>query len=429
MVSSDWQACQIQIWRDHMRIARLQGETRQDLFDDHIKLFLLDLHSAGYAELTLRKKRPILRSFARWANQREIGVLDFNDRHVVAFVADSARKSKAFVMLQLSVVRHFLRYLRSGASEQRPPILEDTSAADDLLRRYEDFLRRDRGLAENSIHVYIPFIRSFLTSHAARRGRVPQRLFNTLAIQNFILGLIHNRSSEYVRLLATALRSFFRFLFLSGLIPQDLSPSVPRVCKYRHATPPAFLVPEETERVLAMTDRSTPTGRRDYAILILLARLGLRAGEIVVLELDDLRWRTGEIVVHGKGRIVDQLPLLRDIGDALTTYLREDRGASASRKVFLRMWAPRTGLTGPAAIGHIVRRAFVRAGIRRTGRGAAHLFRHGLATNMIRHGASMSEISEVLRHRSQTTTAAYAQVSFEALRTVALPWPVAGGER
>jgi integrase/recombinase XerD len=412
-----------------MRIARLQGETRQNLFDNHIKLFLLRLHSAGYAELTLRKKRPILRSFARWAKRREIGVLDFNDRHVVAFVADSSRRRKAFVMLQLSVMRHFLRYLRSGAGEQRPSVLENTSAADDLLRHYEDFLRRDRGLAENSIHVYLPFIRSFLTSHASRRGRAPQRLFNTLAIRNFIVGHIHNRSSEYVRLLATALRSFFRFFFLLGLIRQDLSLSVPRVCKYRHATPPAFLVPEEAERVLAMTDRSTPTGRRDYAILILLARLGLRAGEIVVLELDDLRWRTGEIVVHGKGRIVDQLPLLSDIGDALTTYLREDRGASASRKVFLRMWAPRIGLTGPAAIGHIVRRALVRAGIRRTGRGAAHLFRHGLATNMIRHGASMSEISEVLRHRSQTTTALYTQVSFEALRTVALPWPVAGGEK
>jgi integrase/recombinase XerD len=207
-----------------MRTVRLQGETRQNLFDDHIKLFLHDLQSAGYAERTLRKKRPILRSFARWAKRREIGVLDFNDRHVVAFVAGSARRRKAFVALQLSVMRRFLRYLRCGAGAQRPPVLEDTSAADDLLRHYEDFLRRNRGLAENSIHVYIPFIRSFLTSHATRRSRVPQRLFNTLAIRNFILGHIHNRSGEYVRLLATALRSFFRFLFLSGRIPRDLSP-------------------------------------------------------------------------------------------------------------------------------------------------------------------------------------------------------------
>jgi site-specific recombinase XerD len=149
----------------------------------------------------------------------------------------------------------------------------------------------------------------------------------------------------------------------------------------------------------------------------------------VSLELDDIRWRAGEIVVSGKGGIVDQLPLLSDIGEALAAYLRGDRGVSASRRVFLRMWAPRIGLTGPAAVGHIVRQALARAEVRPSGRGAAHLFRHGLATEMIRQGASMSEISEVLRHRSQTSTAVYAQGSFEALRSVALPWPAIGGAR
>lgn len=256
-----------------------------------------------------------------------------------------------------------------------------------------------------------------------------KRALNTLAIRDFVLSHIQHQSGEYVRLLGTALRSFLRFLFLSGRIARDISPSVPAVRKYRQAVSPAFLSPEEVERVLAETDRSISTGRRDYAILLLLARLGLRAGEIVVLELDDLLWRTGEIVIHGKGKRVDRLPLLSEIGEALTVYLREDRGVSASRRVFLRTWAPRIGLTGPAAIGHIVRRALARAGVHRSGRGAAHLFRHGLATKMIRHGASMSEIAELLRHRSQTTTAGYAQVSFEALRSVALPWPVAGGVR
>lgn len=199
--------------------------------------------------------------------------------------------------------------------------------------------------------------------------------------------------------------------------------------KYRQAVPPAFPSPEEIERVLAKTDRSTSPRRRDYAILLLLARLGLRAGEIVALELDDLLWRTGEIVIHGKSKMVDRLPLLSEISEALTVCLREDRGISASRQVFLRRLAARIGLTGPAAIGHIVRRALARADVHRSGRGAAHQFRHGLATKMIRHGASISEIAEILRHRSQTTTAIYAQVSFEALRTVALPWPVAGGEQ
>jgi site-specific recombinase XerD len=127
--------------------------------------------------------------------------------------------------------------------------------------------------------------------------------------------------------------------------------------------------------------------------------------------------------------LVDHLPLLSDVGEALALYLHDDRGVSTSRRIFLRIWAPHLGLTGPAAVGHIVRRALALAGVRRSGRGAAHLFRHGLATKMIRHGASMSEISEVLRHRSQTTTAIYAQVSFEALRAVALPWPVTGGDR
>ena len=147
------------------------------------------------------------------------------------------------------------------------------------------------------------------------------------------------------------------------------------------------------------------------------------------LQLDDIHWRAGEIVVNGKGGMVDRLPMLSDIGEALAAYLREDRGVSVSRRVFLRMWAPRIGLIGPAAVGHIGRRALARAGVRRPGRGAAHLFRHGLATKMIRQGASMSEISEVLRHRSLITTAIYAQVSFEALRGVALAWPAIGGAR
>jgi site-specific recombinase XerD len=216
---------------------------------------------------------------------------------------------------------------------------------------------------------------------------------------------------------------------MSGRTSRDLSASVPTICKYRHIVPPTFLRSEEVERILAKTDRSTSTGRRDYAILLLLARLGLRAGEIIALELDDILWRTGEIVVHGKGKIVDRLPLLSEIGDALVTYLRKDRGSSASRRVFLRRWAPRVGLTGPAAIGHIVRRALARADVHRSGRGAAHLFRHGLATKMIRRGASMAEIAELLRHRSQTSTAIYTQVSFEALRAVALPWPTTGGAK
>jgi site-specific recombinase XerD len=255
--------------------------------------------------------------------------------------------------------------------------------------------------SHNSVHVYLPFIRNFLSAQTFQAGCLSRDAFETLNIQRFLLARTKDRSDEYTRLLATALRSFFRFLFFAGETVRDLARSVPMVRKYRMSAPPSFLSPEQTECVLAATDRTTSTGRRDYAVLLLLARLGLRAGEVVLLELDDIRWRSAEIVICGKGRMLDHLPLIRDVGEALAAYVRDDRGVSSSRRVFLRTWAPRVGLTGPAAVGHIVRKALTRAGVRRSGRGAAHLFRHGLATKMIRRGASIAEIAEVLRHRSQ----------------------------
>jgi len=275
---------------------------------------------------------------------------------------------------------------------------------------------------------YAPFIRDFLRSqNAGNGGFVLPDAFDARMIRNHLLARSKGRSGEYMRLMAAALRSFCHFLFLRGDTPRDLASAVPTVRKWRQSSVPTFLTPEQEETILACTDRSSPRGRRDYAILLLLARLGLRAGEIVALELDDILWRSAELVVHGKGKMVEHVPLLDDVGEALAMYLRDARGASASRRVFLRMWAPRVGLTGPAAVGHIVRLAFARAGCRPACRGAAHLFRHGLATTMIRHGASMAEIAEVLRHRSQDSTAIYAKVSFEALRGVARAWPATGG--
>lgn len=296
-----------------------------------------------------------------------------------------------------------------------------------LVSRYVNYLRKDRGLAKNSILVYTPYVRDLLADQAVKTGGISVRAFDAVAIQRFLLDRIRGRSSEYVRLLATSLRSFFRFLFLCGELPTDLSAAVPTVCKPQRTVPPAFLSPDEIDRVISATDRSTATGRRDYAVLMLLARLGLRAGEIVRLELDDIHWRTGQIIIHGKGGVIEPLPLLAEVGEALAQYLCEDRQKNESRHVFRRVYPPFGGLAGPAAVGHIVRAALTRAGVRRSGRGAAHLFRHGLATQMIRSGATLTEISEVLRHRSLNTSAVYAHVSFEALRAVAASWPLTGG--
>ncbi len=296
-----------------------------------------------------------------------------------------------------------------------------------LLARYVNYLRKDRGLAENSVLVYKSYVRQLLADEGTKTGVVSARAFDATTIRNFLLDRSRGRSGEYLRLLAVALRSFLRFLFFSGELPTDLSAAVPAVCKPQRSAAPAFLSPDEMERMISATDGSTSTSRRDRAVLLLLARLGLRAGEVVLLELDDLHWRTGEITIHGKGRLTERLPLPSDVGEALARYLREDRPRGDSRRVFRRKFAPYEGFAGPAAVGHIVRAALVRAGIQRSGRGAAHLFRHGLATKMIRRGATLPEISEVLRHRSLNTTAVYAQVSFEDLRRVAAPWPFSGG--
>jgi site-specific recombinase XerD len=391
-----------------------------DSFRDH-------LHVNGYAPQSVTNKRSIAIAFARWSQGERIGVDDLSEDHLATFV--KRRPPRPTSAVEMRTLRQFLTHLR--VKRGLPVVAEGKPASpiDDLTQRYVCYLRTGRGLAENSVLIYTPCVRDFLAYRLAKTGSLALETLDAETIRAFLLERIAHRSSESSRLLAVALRSLLRFLFLRGETPRDLSPAVPMVRTYRQSGVPALLSPEEVERVLSTPDQSTTRGRRDHAILLLLARLGLRAGEIVPLELSDVRWRTGELVVRGKGLRLDHMPLLDDVGEALALYLRKDRGASTSRRVFLRLIPPRVGLTGPASIDHIVRLALARADVRpRHGR-VAHLFRHSLATRMIRHGASIAEIAEVLRHRSQSTTAVYAKVSFEALRTVARPWPVKGGAR
>jgi integrase len=228
--------------------------------------------------------------------------------------------------------------------------------------------------------------------------------------------------------LGTALRSFLRFLFLRGETGTDLARAVPTVRRWRLSSVPRYLPEQDVERLLRACKRTSPTGRRNHAVLLLLARLGLRASEVMALEIDDLRWREGEVVVRGKGLVRDRLPLLTEVGEALALYLSKDRPSGGSRRVFLRSRAPHRGFAHPSTISTIVARALVRAGLAPATRGA-HLLRHSLATAMVRRGATFTEIGQVLRHRSPNTTEIYAKLDFGALRDVALPWPTSRGAR
>ncbi len=391
----------------------------------HVESFLNGLPAAGYAPPAVASRRWIIRAFIRWIDAKRLRVENLNEADLLAFLE---RRPGAVDPKERATLHKFLAHLRERGV--CPPMSTSlVTPADAVTQRYMAFLRRDRGLAENSIAVYAPCARDFFTYRVAHAGRFALEALDADTVRAFLLGRIANRSTESSRLLSVALRSVLRFLFLRGETPRDLSPAVPMVRTYRHSTVPAILTPEEVERVLATADAWTARGRRDAAILLLLARLGLRASEIVFLELDDIRWRAGEIVLHGKGAQRDHVPLLADVGHALARYLQHGRGRSRSRRVFLRLIPPRVGFARPCTIDHIVRLAFARAGVRPRPGHVAHLFRHTLATRMIRRGASMPEIAEVLRHRSQTTTTIYAKVSLEALRSVARPWPGSGADR
>jgi integrase/recombinase XerD len=397
------------------------------LLDTHVQSFLKHLPVAGYAKSSLRKRRPIAVSFARWTQRHHVALKDLNESHVAAFLEGEPQRSHEQFKLERATLRCLLRHLRAEAIVPAPAVSTDTSPIDELERRYIDYLRRMRGLSERTVCVYAPVIHAFLRYRRTAQASSAPAVVDAPTVRDFLLDRVRDRASESSRLLAAALRSFLRFLALDAETPGDLSGCVPTFRKGRQAGVPSFLSHEEVEQILATTDTTTSTGRRDRAILLLLARLGLRAGEVVTLELDDIHWRAGEIQIRGKGRGLDRLPLLSDVGHALADYIRLDRGQSTSRCVFLRRIGPHVGLTGPASVGHVVRKAFRRAGVRPSSRGAAHLMRHSLATRMIRHGASIAEIAQVLRHRSHDTTAIYAKVSLDALREVARPWPGAGG--
>jgi site-specific recombinase XerD len=228
--------------------------------------------------------------------------------------------------------------------------------------------------------------------------------------------------------MVTALRSFFRFLFLHGQTECDLAGAVPAVPQWRLAEVPKYLSPEDVEQVVRVCQRDSAVARRDHALLLLLARLGLRASEVIALELDDVDWRAGVLKVRGKGGQHDCLPLPADVGEAIATYLRHHRPPCTTRRLFIRTRAPHRGFAHPSSISTIVCRALKKAGLQ-PGCMGAHVLRHSLATGMLRCGASLDEIGEVLRHRLPSTTEIYAKVDIRGLRSLALPWPTKGAEQ
>lgn len=382
----------------------------------HLDTFAAELVNAGYKRSTGKTLLRVLKDLGSWLEARGRGVGDLDENLVKAYLEGR----KCHYCGSRRALRTFLELLRR-ANVVAPAVVAESSAADQLRLRYETYLQRERGLVPVTIEGYRPFVQRFLDEHprASLLGLGPA------AVSRFVLRCAKEISRARAKLLATALRSLFRFLFREELTSVDLTPAVLSVANWRYSSIPRHLETSQVERVIAALS-SEP---RDHAIVLLLARLGLRALEIVMLELSDIDWRAAEITVPGKGAVRDRLPLPPDVGQALATYLRDARPRSSCRRVFLCVRAPYQAFSDSSVVGTVVARGLRRAGIDDPPSHGAHLLRHSLATTLLKVGASMSEIGEVLRHRSPTTTEIYAKVDLTGLRTLAQAWPVRGEAR
>lgn len=378
--------------------------------------FAEQLIARGYAEATVAEHVRLLAQLSWWMANQSLETGDLTSARLAQFV--QVRRER----LVHRPLEPLLDYLRGMRLVPTPVAAEPTfSVMSGLLGSYRRYLLDERGLVETTVRDYERRARVFV-SQRTRRRELPFEGLTAAEIQQFVLRECERRSIGSAKCVTKALRSLLRFAFVAGWTATDWTMAVPAVAYWQASALPRALDAQRVALLVASCDRSTATGRRDYAILQLLARLGLRAGEVAGLDLDDVSWRRGELLIRGKARRQEHLPLPIDVGEAVCDYLSHGRPRAACRRLFLRARAPTGGLT-VAAIECIVRLACVRVGLPPVG---PHRLRHTAATEMLRHGASLLEIGQVLRHRSQATTAIYAKVDRSALRGLAQAWP--GGD-
>jgi integrase/recombinase XerD len=393
--------------------------------EPHIAGFAEGLLRQGYTRTSAAQHVCFLAHLDRWMSGEGIGLDGLSGSVIERYLGQ--RRAAGYVEYRsMKALRPLLDYLAPlgvlQVEEEAAP-----SPVEELLDRYRDYLVGERGLTAGTARGYVDFVHPFVTSRA--HGDVLDLAGITAAdVSGFVLSSCPGRAVGSAKLIVCALRSLLRWLHLTGQLPSPLASAVPSVAGWRLSSLPKSLEPDELRRLLSSCDRSTATGRRDYAVMLLLSRLGLRAGEVARLGLDDFDWRHGEITILGKGNRGERLPLPADVGAAITAYLRRGRPATAEgRSVFVRVHAPHRALS-TGGVTEIVFDAAQRAGLPKM---HAHRLRHTAATAMLRAGSPLPEVGQVLRHRSMLTTAIYAKVDRDALAVLARPWPIApaGGAR
>jgi len=380
-----------------------------------------ELSRLGYALGTVENHVRVMAHLSQWMADEGVEPSELSQDRVEQFFAVLKRQWKRPPTAQ--TLGPTLRWLRPCHFVPQLTSTPPETPLDVLLERYYDWLVEDRGLAFPTVRRYEAIARRFLQERLTVTGRSTgvEGLSGT-DVTDFLLEGCSRLAVRSAQHLVNDLRSLLRFLFLEGLTPTALATAVPPVAGWRDTGLPALLAPSDVTALLDSCDRAQPTGLRDFAIITLLARLGLRAAEVANLELGSVDWRAGEIVIRGKGHRVDRLPLPVDVGEALAAYLADGRPRSTCRTLFLTSHAPQLAMHSQTVSG-VVRYACVRAHLPPVG---SHRLRHALASELLRRGAALPEIGQVLRHRNLTSTTIYAKVDRVTLRAVAQPWPGSG---
>lgn len=390
-----------------------------------IDAFSVSDSQQGYARASICMRARLVTAFNAWLEHEGIDPDHLTSDHPAQYLQYRARRL-GIQKADAAALRHFIDFLRlKGVVPAEKISAGPKTEVERHVLNYERYLRESRGLAMGTIVNYVRFARAFLQCRFGN-GEVTLSSLRASDVEGFVRRQASRLQKKRAKIMTTALRSFLRFACYRGHAVPDLSAAVPAVANWSMTSVPRAISADQVHRLLTSIDRGTAMGRRDYAILLLFARLGLRASEVVFLQLDDIDWRAGTLHAHTKGGVHKGFPMPHEVGEAIANYLRNGRPSSTSRRVFLRCLAPARGFRGPGAMSCMIRRRIKRAGVSAPTFGA-HQFRHGLATDMLRRGASLSEIGDVLGHRHPDTTRIYAKVDIKSLRTLALPWP--GGVR
>ena len=393
----------------------------------HRNVFLDGLGKHGYAPSTIRYYRRVTGFFCAQIEVRGLGTETLDESALAELRTALPGKMAARQQSRwVSCVGRFIDHLvGAGVLASPPPAAAPTPGSlDHLSMEYADWLRHQRGLSEATIARHQAFLKRFISF---RFGTILGN-FNDITTDDILAFLAQPAPTHSCRVASwpTQLRCLCKFLFWSGKTRRNLALSVPRSARLDSTNLPCHLTPNEIQQLVGSVHTDDAQGRRNHAMLLLMARLGLRAPEVIAILLEDIDWRAGEILIRGKGKRHDRMPLPVDVGEAIVAYLRDGR-ASGARHLFVSRQPPHRPFTSSAVVNRVLRKAFDKTGLQPPQQQVrTHLLRHSLAVDMLTRGASLDEIGDLLRHRSRMTTTIYARYDIDALRSVARDWPVPG---